>query len=76
MLTKRQKRSVINREIKQIHSLVASGLARVGLRSSPSKRPRFFLKELSVRFWGRYAAQRGQARSPQLISIIWNCVSI
>gem|GEM_PF-3299979 len=44
---------------------VASGLARVGLRSGPPKGTAFFLKELSTWFWGCYAAQRGQARSPQ-----------
>jgi len=53
-------------EIKQqAPSPVASGLARVGLRSGPSKGTAFFLKELSTWFWGCYAAQRGQARSPQ-----------
>jgi hypothetical protein len=45
---------------------VASGLARVGLRSSPKKAQLHCLSQKHGNpVQGRFAAQRGQARSPQ-----------
>jgi hypothetical protein len=46
-------------------SFVASGLARVGLRSGPNKTAAFCQVNRGVWFLGRFAPQRGQARSPQ-----------
>jgi len=43
---------------------VASGLARVGLRSSPNSPTAFFQTDHGAWFEGRFAPQRGQARSP------------
>ena len=51
---------------------VASGLARVGVRSAPSPGATVSLLNRAVRFWGCFAAQREQARSPQGLGVPWH----
>jgi hypothetical protein len=50
-------------------TLWRAGLPCVGLCSSPSKATALIQAERVARFWGRFAAQRGQDRLPQVIFI-------
>jgi hypothetical protein len=57
-----------------LSTIVASGLARARLRSSRKSDTLSYLMYRNHWFWGRFAARRGQARSPQVAAAAFSTV--